>query len=107
MNKLKRILSFGLTLGLGALALTGCQDKENNNGNKDNGTVVVDNSDNTDTVEAKTYEKGLSAKSYNFEKEFFFDDYNTRSKADTTRQGIDTFKNKDNITNNISEGPYE
>ena len=97
MNKLKRILSFGLTLGLGALALTGCQDKENKDTNKDNGTVVVDNSDNTDTVEAKTYEKGLSAKSYNFEKEFFFDDYNSRSKADTTRQGIDTFKNKDNI----------
>lgn len=96
MSKIKRILGFGITLGLGALALTGCQDKNNNEKNKDNKTVVT-TEDKVTTVEAKTYEKGLSAKSYDFEKEFFFDDYNSRSKADTTRQGIDTFKSKDNI----------
>ena len=41
--------------------------------------------------------KDLSALSYDFEKEYFYDDYNTKSLADTNRQGIKTFESKDNI----------
>ncbi|MCR5461504.1 MAG: thioredoxin family protein [bacterium] len=104
MNKFKRILGLGITLGLGALALAGCQgkDKKNNDENKDNGTVVVTPTDETPTVEAKVYEKGLSQKAYNFEKEFFFDDYNKRSLADTNRQGVATFSDKDIIFDAIT-----
>ena len=104
MNKFKRILGLGITLGLGALALAGCQgkDKKNNDENKDNGTVVVTPTDETPTVDTKVYEKGLSQKAYNFEKEFFFDDYNKRSLADTNRQGVATFSDKDIIFDAIT-----
>ena len=40
---------------------------------------------------------GLSELNYDFEKDYFFNDYNERSLADTTRQGIKTFESKEDI----------
>ena len=39
----------------------------------------------------------LSSTNYELEKEYFYQDYNERSLADTQRQGIKTFESKDNI----------
>ena len=39
----------------------------------------------------------LSSPSFDFEKEYFYSDYNAKSLADTSRQGIKTFENKDDI----------
>ena len=104
MNKLKRILGFGITLGIGALALAGCSDNKTTT-KKDNTTKpVVTTKTNVTTKEddTKEYEKGLSNKDYNFEQEFFFDDYNARSLADTNRQGVETFSDKDIIFDAIT-----
>ena len=118
MNKLKRVLGLGITLGLGALALAGCKDKTT----KKSGTTATNTTSNVTTnktttkkvttqkvtteakndEDVKVYEKGLSNKDYNFEQEFFFDDYNARSLADTKRQGVATFTDKDIIFDAIT-----
>ena len=81
-------LKYGLLmLGLGLFTLTSCnnQKPEQDPSQEEGGS-------------SQQVEKiGLSNDTYNFEKEYFFDDYNTKSLEDEARQGIKTFNNKDDI----------
>lgn len=81
-NKIKYI-AFA---ALGFLGLAACDKKENE---------PTGGSKTQDPVEIETVD--LSDPNYNFEKEYFYSDYNERSLADTARQGIKTFENKDDI----------
>ena len=90
---MKKILKYIAFAALGVLGLAGCDKKNNstlennntnNNGENNTNTPVVENID-------------LSDLNYNFEKEYFYADYNEKSLADTNRQGIKTFENKDDI----------
>ena len=84
-----KILGF-IALGLGIIGLASCAG----NSNTDEG--AIESIPTTTNVE-ENKEIELSSLDYDFEKEFFYDDYNTRSIADDTRQGIKTFESKDNI----------
>ena len=83
--KVKKLLGLGIIL----FGLASCD------GAKKDSTTIEDlkTKPNANSVS----EIGLSSKDYDLEKEFFFDDYNTRSLADETRQGIKTFEKKDDI----------
>ena len=63
-----------LVIAVNVVTLVGCQDK----------------ADETSTFVATA------------EQEFFYNDYNTASNADTTRQGVDTFANKDIVFNAVT-----
>ena len=132
MRKFRRIIGLGLTLGLLAFTtacdnkdnkttkkddnkVTIVDDNNNDNNNDNiidnNDDNIIDNNDdnnnednneNDSELVGPVYEKGLSSKDYNFEQEFFFDDYNKRSVADTNRQGVEVFTDKDIIFDAIT-----
>jgi len=91
-------------LTLGVLTLASCNltnanvnpSSSNSTPSSSESSQSSSSSSSSSTTEA-TYELDLSSKDYNLEKEFFYDDYNTRSLADETRQGIKTFETKDDI----------
>ena len=82
--KLRKLLGLGIIL----VGLASCDSAKDTVETKNAGGNLNQN------INA---EKGLSSLDYNLEKEFFYDDYNTRSLADETRQGIKTFENKEDI----------
>ena len=80
-NKLKYLAFAALSF----LGLASCDKKENK----------ID--DNKNLNQNQVLKTDLSDLNYEFEKEYFYSDYNEKSLADTTRQGIKTFEKKDDI----------
>lgn len=89
MKKINLAISMSL-LTLGGLALMSCSNN-----------AITTSKTTTQKLELKEFKqsdvKGLSSLDYEFEKEYFYYDYNEKSLADTNRQGIETFKNKEDI----------
>ena len=96
LGKIKTLSLLGL--GLGAVVLASCSNSSKTTEDNKNSS----NTTNENVEGENNTEKGLSSLDYNFEQEFFYDDYNTRSKADATRQGIDTFENKDIVFDQVT-----
>lgn len=93
---------FAVTLSLGALALASCAG---NTPNVTTAPTAQPTTTGSQIVERKIKKddvKGLSSLNYDFEKEYFYSEYNARSLADTNRQGIKTFENKDIVFDAIT-----
>ena len=85
MKKIKLLkLLFTLILVIGLGALVSCGDNTNN-----------PSENTTDDTEIDSYKNQLSSANFDINKEYFYDDYNDKSLADTKRQGVVTFDNKD------------
>lgn len=79
INLFKKILfTLLIVLGLGALVSCGKEKK-----------------DDESNEEVDPFKAQLSSVNYDINKEYFYDDYNDKSLADTKRQGVVTFDDKD------------
>ena len=93
MRKVKRSL-LALAVGLGIFSLASCDEAAGSSAALSSNSPVATGSQNSEELSEDT---GLSNIEYEFEKDYFYSDYNEKSLADTSRQGIKTFETKDDI----------